>query len=78
MASRHMADLVAEHADQLCFVVEVWKDAARDVNVAAGKRERIDSRRIQHRKAPRQIRPLRSLRELHAQVLHVPLQVVIL
>ena len=39
-----VADLVAEHAGELRFVVQEREDAARYVDVAAGQRERVDRR----------------------------------
>ena len=68
VARGDVADLVAEHADELRFVVEIRQDAARDVDEPAGQRERIDRRRIDDRKAPRQVRALRASREPHADI----------
>ena len=60
VARRDVADLVAQHAGQLRFVVQIRQDAARDVDVAAGQRERVDGRQVDDRELPRQVRPLRS------------------
>ena len=52
---RHVADLVAEHAGKLRLVVEVRQDAARDVDVSARQRERVDRRLIDDGKMPRKV-----------------------
>ena len=74
VARRDVTDLVAEHAGQLRLVVEERQDAARQVDVAAGKRERVDRRLVHDREVPRQLRTLRRAREPHADALDVPLQ----
>ena len=66
-----VADLVAEHAGQLRFVVEKRQDAARDVDEAARQRERVDCRLIDDGELPGQVRPLGELRELEADVADV-------
>ena len=65
MARGDVTDLVPEHAGELRLVVEKHKDAAGDVDVAAGQRERVDSRDIDRREMPRQIGAFRHLGQAH-------------
>ena len=56
VARRDVTDLVAEHAGKLRLVVEKRQDAARHVDVAAGKREGVDRGLVHDREVPRQLR----------------------
>ena len=55
---RDVGNLVAEHAGQLGLVVQVGHDAARQVDVAAGKREGVDGRRVDDGEMPVEIGPV--------------------
>ena len=57
---RDVPDLMAQHAGQLGLVVQIRQDAARDVDEAAGQRERVDRRMIDDGERPRQVRPMRQ------------------
>jgi hypothetical protein len=61
MARAHVTDLVPEHGLELCLVIEVVHDAARDVDVAAAGREGVDLVAVEHRKRVRQLRTLARL-----------------
>jgi len=69
-----MADFVAEHRGHLRFVAEERHDAARQIDVAAGQRERVDRRLVDDRERPRQVGPFRGLRELTPDAFDVALQ----
>jgi len=71
----HVPGLMPEHTGELRFVVEEWKDAARDVNVAARKREGVDRRHIHNRVVPRQIWPFGKLRQFQADAADVFLEI---
>jgi hypothetical protein len=70
-----VAGFVPEHAGKLRLVVEERKDATRDVDVTAGKREGVDRRHVHDAVMPWQIRPFRRLRELHADAADVLLEI---
>ena len=74
MARVDMTDLVAEHGRQLRFVAQERHDAAREIDVAAGQRERVHRRLVDDRERPRQVRPVRRLRQPVADTADVPLQ----
>ena len=74
VAGGDVANLMAEHAGQFRLVVEVRQQAARDVDVAAGQRESVHRRDVDHREAPGQVGAFRGLRQAHADTLHVLLQ----
>ncbi len=69
-----VADLVAEHAGQLGLGIEVGQDAAGNVDVAAGQRERVDLGRIEHRETVIQLGTMALPRQLLAQSIDVFLQ----
>ena len=69
-----MADLVAEHGRHLRFVAEERHDAARQIDVAAGQRERVDRGFVHDGERPRQVGPFRRLRELAPDAFDVALQ----
>ena len=71
---RDVPDLVPEHTGKLRFVIQKRQDPARDVDEAAGQRERIHCRLIHNRELPRKVRPFRELGELQADAAHVLLQ----
>ena len=75
--SGHVADLVPEHAGQLRLVVQVRQDAARDVDEAAGQRERVDGGHVHDRELPGQVRALRRARQAQADVRHVALEALV-
>ena len=69
----------AEHAGELRFVLDQRQRAARDVDVAAGRGERVDAVGVEHDEGPRQARTRAALRQrqadqadvaVHAGVLH--------
>ncbi len=70
-----MSDLVAQHAGELSFGVEVRQDAARHVDEAAGEREGVDGRIVEDAERPRKVGTLGHGRQLEPQVRHVALQV---
>jgi hypothetical protein len=74
MARRHVADLVSEHTRELRFVVEKRHDPAREIDVSAGQRKRVDRGRIDDGEMPGKVRAFGRAREAHADVLHVPLE----
>ena len=61
-----VADLVAEHAGELRFVLDQPERAARDVHEPAGRRKRVDAVGVEHDEGPGQLRALGLLRERHA------------
>src|SRR6185436_11055277 len=67
-------DLMAEDTGQLRLVVQEGEDSARYIDVAAGKRERVDGRDVRDGEMPGQARTFGRLRELHADGRHVLLQ----
>ena len=69
-----VADLVAEHAGHLGLGVEVREQPARDVDVAARQRERVDVGLVDDGEVPRQVRPLRRGGQPHPHAGHVLLQ----
>lgn len=66
-----VADFVPEHAGELRLRVEVGEDAARDVDVAAGHRERVDDRIVEHGEVPVEVGQLADLREPLSDAVHV-------
>lgn len=68
-----MTHFVTEYSGQLRFVAQIRQDAARDVDESARQRERVHRGLVNHRELPRQVRPMRRLRELHADVGHIRL-----
>ncbi len=73
-----MPDLVSENRRQLGFGAHVVEHAARDEDEAAGEREGVGRRVIDHAEGPRQVRALRVLGEIGADPLHVVLQRLVL
>jgi hypothetical protein len=69
-----VADLVSHHCGKLRLVAEERQDSARDVDVAAGQRERVHGRLVDHREGPRQIRTVRRAHQPLADTFHVALQ----
>ena len=74
VAADDMADFMGEHARQLRLSVENVVEAAGQHHIAAGRGERIDRRGVDHRKTPRQIRPLALQRNPAADAVHIGLQ----
>ena len=74
MPCRDMRDLMAQHTRKLRLVVQVRQDAARDVDESARERKRVDGLVIDDGKRPRQVGPVRELRETMADVRDVSLQ----
>ena len=68
-----VADLVAHDARQVGFAFHVGHDAARDVHIAAGQREGVDVRRVEHREVPVELRAVRGLRQPLAEFVDVGL-----
>ena len=58
MLLRDVRDLVAEHAGQLRLVLDQAERAARDVDDAAGRRERVDAVGVEHDELPVEVRTL--------------------
>ena len=58
VACGDMADLMADHACQLCLGIEIGHDPARDVDVTAGQRKGIHVRAVDHREMPFQVWPV--------------------
>jgi hypothetical protein len=58
VALHDVPDLVAEHARELRFAVEDLVESPGDQHVAAGRRERVDRRTVDHAEMPRQVRAL--------------------
>ena len=78
MARGHVADLVPEDAGHRCFAVHIGENAAREIDVATRKRERVDDRRIDDAKLPRQMGALGSLRHALAELFHISAELRIL
>ena len=63
-----VAELVAQHGDELALRAEVLEQAARDVDVAARQREGVYFRRIDHGEAVLQIRAVAVFCEALADI----------
>ena len=77
VAGGDVAHLVAEHAGELGLVAQVREQPARDVDEAAGQRERVHGRRVDHGEGPRQVRTVRDGGDPFADAGHVALQLVV-
>ena len=73
-----VADLVADDARQVGFAIHIGHDAARDVHVAAGQREGIDVRPVEHREVPVELGAVRGLGQPLADFVDVGLHLGIL
>jgi hypothetical protein len=60
---QHVRHLVPEHASELVLAVEERQQPARDVDVAAGKREGVRLGVVGHVELPRDVAALRRLRD---------------
>ncbi len=74
VARGDVPDLVADHPGEFGLGIQIGHDAARDVDIAAGQREGVDVRAVDHREPPFQLRPMALLRQPHAHLRHVGLQ----
>jgi hypothetical protein len=74
MAGRNVADLVADHSHEFGLGIQVGHDAARDVDVPAGKSERVHRGVVHDAECPRQAGPLGASRKPRAEALDVLLQ----
>ena len=77
VAGGHVADLVADHAGQLGLAVEVGHDPARHVDIAAGQREGVDLRAVEHGEGPLEVGPVRLRGQALAELVHVGLQLCV-
>ena len=68
---RDVAGLVTQHARQLGLRVHVRQDSPRDVDVAAGDRERVHDRRVEEAVMPLEVRQVRGLADALADPVHV-------
>lgn len=66
-----MADLVAKHAGQFGFGIEVGENSPCDVDVSAGQREGIDLRAVDDRETVLQIGSVAVWRKPLAHLIHV-------
>ena len=71
-------DLVAQDAGQLVFGVDALEHAARDVDVAARKRHRVDHRRVDDGEVPRQMRTIRCRSDALADGIDEPIELRLL
>ena len=74
VARGDVADLVTEHRGEFGLGVEVRHDAARDVDVAAGQRKRVDVGAVEHRERVLQVRTVARRRDALADGVDVLLQ----
>ena len=70
----HVSALVPEHGGELRLVGHVGQQAARDEDVAAGHRERVDRRVVDHVILPRELGALRARGERLPDRRHVRLE----
>jgi hypothetical protein len=74
VAGGDVADLVADHPGQVGLAFHVGHQAAGDVDIAAGQREGVDLRAVEHREMPFQVLAVRLLGQALAQLVHISLQ----
>ena len=66
-----MSNLVSERPGELIELVSALDQSAIDVDVAAGKRERVHLIGVDHIKMPVEIGPARRARDPRSELLHV-------
>ncbi len=74
VACGDVADFVADHARQFGLGIQIGHETARDVDIAAGQRKRVDVGAVDHGEVPVQRRPVALLRQVLADFVHVGLQ----
>jgi hypothetical protein len=74
VARGHVPDLVAEHAHQLRLIAQQRQEPTGNEDVSARRGKSVGGRVINHAERPGELRPLRGLRKLGAETVHIGLQ----
>ncbi len=67
-----MADLVSHHRRELIHTIGTFRDAAIDVDVAAGKRERVEVVRVHQEEVPVEVASIGHMGQRITEHLEVP------